>query len=113
VSAKKKKIMSVVTKTAGNAQVFSSPKVRTQALPEITGPVTVSFKHEDEVHGVAVGPVIVIAIEPYEAWVKEHADARGFLPYGAKPEGCHDLGWNTKGVAHAVAAHYGVALKEV
>lgn len=49
-----------------------------------------SFKHEDEAHGMAVGPVIVTATEPYDAWVKRV----------------------TKLVAKEIATHYGVALKE-
>lgn len=89
-------------------------------LPKIAGPVTVSFKHEDQVHGVAVGPVVVVATEPYDAWVKIHGSAhvngRGethyFIPFGSKPDGRHDLGWLTKPAAHEIAAHYGVALKE-
>ena len=97
----------------------SSPKV-TQPLPEIAGPVTVSFKHEDEIHGMAVGPVIVTATEPYDAWVKVHGsthvngrgETRYLIPFGSKPEGCHNLGWLTKSVAQEIATHYGVALKE-
>lgn len=105
--------------TKGNHRVFSSPKTRAP-LPVVTGPVTVSFKYEDSVGGMAVGPVIVTAREPYEAWLKIHGvphtnrsgETRYLCPFGAKPEGRHDLGWATKHVALEVAAHYGVALEE-
>ena len=114
-----KKKISSVTQGKGNAQIFSSPKV-TQPLPEIAGSVTVSFKHEDDVHGVAIGPVVVIATEPYDAWVKlygsAHVNGRGetrhLIPFGSKPAGRYDLGWVTKLVAQEIATHYGVALKE-
>lgn len=88
--------------------------------PVVEGPVTVSFKHEDEIHGMAVGPVVVIASETYDAWVKlhgsPHINGRGepcyLIPFRSKPDGRHDLGWLTKPVAQEIAAHYGVALKE-
>ena len=99
--------------------MLSSPKLRAP-LPVITGPVTVSFKHEDSVGGMAVGPIVVTASEPYEAWLKIHGvphtsrggEIRYLYPFGAKPEGRHDLGWATKHVALEVAAHYSVELKE-
>ncbi len=105
--------------TKGNHMVFSSPKTRAP-LPVVAGPVAVSFKHEDSVGGMAVGPVVVTAREPYEAWLKIHGvphtsrsgETRYLCPFGAKPEGRHDLGWATKHVALEVAAHYGVALEE-
>jgi hypothetical protein len=118
MTAQTKKI-SVVTQN-GNFQVFSSPKATTRPLPVITGPVTVSFKHEDTVGGMAVGPVVVTARDPYEAWLKIHGvshtstrgETRYLCPYGSKPEGRHDLGWVTWHVASEIAAHYGVALEE-
>jgi hypothetical protein len=112
--------VSAVTRVAGtNHQIISSPSMQ-KPLPEITGPVTVSFKHEDEIAGMAIGPVIVTAVEPYETWLKAHGiphvngrgETRYSYPFGSKPEGRHDLGWNTKLVAREVAAHYGVALEE-
>jgi hypothetical protein len=116
---KAKKKVSAVTKVSGNVQIISSPAMQ-KPLPEIEGAVTVSFKHEDEIHGMAIGPVIVTAVEPYEAWLKVHGipqvngrgETRYSYPFGSKPEGRHDLGWATKLVAREVAAHYGVALKE-
>lgn len=95
------KKISVVTQIGGNVQIFSSPKATTKPLPEIEGPVTVSFKREDEFHGMALGPVTV--------GCGETPDTTSF---GSIPEGCHDLGWVTKHVAQEIAAHYGVALKE-
>lgn len=110
--------MPLVT-TNGNHMVFSAPRTR-EPLPVVSGPVSVSFKYEDSVGGMAVGPVIVTAREPYEAWLKIHGvphtnrggETRYLCPFGAKPEGRHDLGWATKHVALEVAAHYGVALEE-
>ena len=115
---KKPARVSAVTTVSGSVQIFSSPKVT--ALPEIAGSVTVSFKHEDAFHGVAIGPVVVVETEPYDAWVKLHGTAhvnghgetRYLLPFGSKPEGRHDLGWVAKPVAQEIATHYGVALKE-
>jgi hypothetical protein len=90
------------------------------SLPTTTGPVTVSFKHESDVDGTAVGPVVVIEREPYDAWLKKHGiprvNARGETRYsclfGSEPAGKHALGWMTKGAAREVAVHYGVALEE-
>lgn len=90
------------------------------ALPAITGSVTVSFKHEDEVVGEPVGPVVVIDRARYDAWLDvhgiSHVNARGEIkrspPFGSKPEGRHNLGWLTKRTAHEIARHYGVALEE-
>jgi len=89
-------------------------------LPVITGSVTVSFTHEDEIAGMTIGPVIVAAHDPYEAWCKAHGTApdnkrgvlRYSLPLGFEPTGRHDLGWMTKQEAHKVAAHYGAVLEE-
>jgi hypothetical protein len=109
--------VSPVTKGGHNVQIFSSPK---SMRPEIMGAVTVSFKHEDEFHDMAVGPVVVTAVEPYDAWVKIHGtlrinacgETRYLIPFGSVPEGRHDLGWVTKLVAKEIAGHYGAALKE-
>ena len=111
--------IATTTKVTGNCQVMSSPGA-VRPLPEIAGPVTVSFKHESSIHGMAIGPVVVTASAPYEAWLKVHGlphtngrgETRYLVPFGAKPEGRHDLGWNTKTVAQEVASHYGVALEE-
>jgi len=119
MTAKAAKKIPAVT-TVGNQQIFSSPKATTKPLPAITGPVTVSFKHEDSVGGMAVGPVVVIDSAPHEAWLKVHGSAytnrRGethyLIPYGVSPEGLYNLGWVTRHVAGEIAAHYGVALKE-
>lgn len=89
--------------------------------PAVDGPVTVSFKHEDSISGMAVGPVVVTAREPYEAWLKIHGvphtnsrsgETRYLSPFGSTPEGRHQLGWTTRHVAGEIAAHYGVALEE-
>ena len=112
--------VSTVTKVSGNVQIFSSPKMVKEPLPEITGAVTVSFKHESDVHGMAIGSVIVTAVEPFDAWVKQHGIAHVnksgvtnyLLPFGSKPDGLYDLGWATKAVAQEIATHYGIALKE-
>jgi hypothetical protein len=105
--------------TNGSHMVFSAPKTRAP-LPVVTGPVSVSFKHEDSIGGMAVGPVIVTAREPYEEWLKIHGaphtsrggETRYLVPFGSKPDGRHDLGWATKHVALEIAAHYGIALEE-
>lgn len=116
-----KKKISVVTQVAGtNTQIFSCPKATTHPLPAIKGPMSVSFKREDEISGMAVGPVIVIEREPYEAWLKKHSipniDARGLTRlsplFGSEPDGKHNLGWVTRSVADEIAAHYGVTLEE-
>ncbi len=114
------KKISAVTQVAGtNVQIFSSPQTQ-KPLPAIAGPVAVSFKHETSVGGMAVGPVIVIARDPYDAWLKihgvSHTSGRGeiryLVPFGAAPEGRYDLGWATKHVAHEIAGHYSVPLEE-
>lgn len=105
--------------TVGNHRIFSSPKTR-EPLPSITGPVIVSFKHEDSIAGQAMGPIVVTESEMHDAWLKIHGiphtnrsgEIRYHYPFGAKPEGRHDLGWATKHVALEIASHYGVALKE-
>lgn len=89
-------------------------------LPEIKGPVSVTFKHENTIDGISIGPIMVIAIEPYEAWLKIHGtprtnrrgELRYSLPFGSNPDGRHDLGWDTKIAAREVAAHYDVSLEE-
>jgi hypothetical protein len=89
-------------------------------LPEVVGERTVSFKHEGSDHGVVFGPVRVTERARYDAWLKAHGspytngrgETRYLVPYGAKPDGLHDLGWMTKQQAAEVAAHYGVALEE-
>jgi hypothetical protein len=115
-----KKKPSVVTQVPGtNVQIFSSPKTQ-RALPVIEGPVTVSFKHENSIHGMAIGQIVVIAHDPYNAWLKIHGSpytsksgsTSYLVPFGAMPAGRHDIGWATKHVAHEIAAHCGVALKE-
>jgi hypothetical protein len=116
--AKKSKI-SPVTKVTENLQIFSSPKV-SKPLPEVTGPVTVSFKHEDSISGMAIGPVVVTAREPYAEWLKIHGVPRTsrsgethyLRPFRSVPAGRHDLGWVTRHVAGEIAAHYGVTLEE-
>lgn len=120
--SKKKPQISTVTQVAGtNVQIFSSPQmVQKPPLPIVTGPVAVSFKHEDSMAGMAMGPVIVTAKEPYDAWLKIHGvphtsrsgETRYLMPFGSKPDGRYNLGWATKYVAQEVAAHYGVALEE-
>lgn len=77
-----------VTYTGLNSQIFSSPKTR-EPLPVVTAPVTVSFKHEDSIDGMPLGPVGVTS-----------------------PTNHHDLGWATRHVALTIAAHYGVTLSE-
>ncbi len=104
--------------TYGNHMVFSEPKATTRPLPVITGPVTVAFKREDAVAGLAVtvGPVVVIDPQRYDAWLKVYGVARtnkrdetyyhypfGVTP-GVEPAGRYDLGWVTLHVAREIAA---------
>ncbi len=94
---------------------MSTPRQRsrTVTLPEISGLVTVSFKHEGETRGMAVGPVIVVDHKPYDAWLKANVAPGSIgIPFGAKPDGFHALGWMTKRQALKVAEHYGVTLEE-
>lgn len=114
-----KKISAVTEVPGTNHQIFSCPDATKKPLPVITGPVSVSFKHEDSIAGMAVGPVVVIAKEPYEAWLKKHSipciDARWLtrlsILFGSEPAGKYNLGWVTRPVADEIAAHYGVALE--
>lgn len=78
----------VVTYAGKNSQIFSSPKTL-EPLPDVTGPVTVSFKYEDAFDDMILGPVVV-----------------------TERAGSHDLGWATRHVALAIAKHYGVTLTE-
>lgn len=115
-----RKYISPVTKISGNVQIFASPEARTRPLPEVEGVLTISFKHEDSYHGMAIGPVFVTVQETYDAWLKAHGAAhtngrgetRYLVPFGAKPDGRHDLGWMTKQQALEVADHYGVTLED-
>ena len=84
---------------------------RKKSWPDGAGPWSVSFKHEDEDSGMAIGPVTVVDHSLYDAWAKVHATGLG-IPFGSKPPGLHNLGWNTLADARRVAAHYGVTLKE-
>lgn len=124
----RKKKISATAKSARKiwpsaAPTTLSPLPRERLLkmcPTVEGPVTVSFKHEDSISGMAIGPVVVTAREPYEAWLKLHgapySNGRGptryLVPFGSVPDGQHTLGWVTKHVALEVAVHYGVALEE-
>ena len=84
-------------------------------LPEVHGPVTVSFKHEDTQQGQPVGPVVVIDDATYDQ-DPEIARARESgqigIPFGYKPQGQSELGWLTLSRARKVATHYGVGLTE-
>lgn len=120
MTARPKKKPSVVTQLPGtNVQIFSAPETQ-RPLPTIEGPVTVAFKHEDSIHGMAVGPIVVTASDLYDAWLKVHGSpytnksgtTRYLVPFGAKPTGRYDIGWATKQVAHEIATHYGVTLEE-
>lgn len=73
--------------------------------------IQVTFKDEDEVDGMAIGPVtvidtVVMAADPIVA----AAERKMGLPYGYTPQGVTRLGWLTKAEAYAVAREHGVEL---
>lgn len=72
--------------------------------------VRVTFKDEDEVDGVAIGPVRVIDVEALAA---DPVASGTMWPFGYKPAGVTDLGWMGKPEALAVARSHGVDLEEV
>jgi len=91
-------------------------------LPTPTGvDITVTFKHEGDRKGMAIGPVVVTDWVAFERWatangieirISAFGDRFAALPLGATPDGLHRLGWFTKSNALRIAAHYGVGLKE-
>jgi hypothetical protein len=72
---------------------------------------TVTFKHEDTVNGRPVGPVTVIDHDEYDQ-DPEIAEGGIGIPFGYKPRGVTDLGWQTRSAARQIAAGYGVPLTE-
>lgn len=67
--------------------------------------IAVTFKHEGEQRGVAIGPVHVIDLEI--------AGGTEMIPFGEPVPGFTELGWMTKPQALAVARQHGVKLEEV
>lgn len=66
----------------------------------------VTFKDEDEIDGLPIGPVMVIRAEGEEA---ESAAAAG-MPFAYKSEQATNYGWKTILEARALAAEHGVTL---
>lgn len=94
-----------------------APKGKEIILPAIVGPVTVAFKHEGSVDDIPVGPVIVTDGTAFDNWcaangVEMLKSGGRLIPWGAKPEGEHRLGWLSIRDARKIAAHYGVELEE-
>lgn len=84
-------------------------------LPAVKGTVTVSFKNEDQQGSQVVGPVVVRDHEVYDQdpeVVKAREGHHFGLPFGYKPQGEHNLGWQTRAMARRVARHYHVELEE-
>ena len=69
----------------------------------------VTFKCEDMIDGVPVGPCIVDDLTAADA--DPLCQGVG-MPYGYEPAWREDRGWMSKPQARKVAAQYGVELKE-
>jgi len=69
----------------------------------------VTFKDEDEVDGVAIGPVSIIDIPRHEAWMKANYPD-GMIPFGIELEGITELGWKPLPEALEIAREHGVEL---
>lgn len=88
-------------------------KISASTLPVPVGyTISVTFKHESESRGIAIGPVVVTDHEVFDEWRRKCGITGPGIPYGSTPEGVHRLGWLSKPDAIKVADHYGVTLGE-
>lgn len=82
------------------------------SLLPIVGQISVGWKHEDTIRGVAYGPVVITDKEAFAAWKAKHNITGVGIPFGSKPDGMHKLeSWLSQKDAERVAKHYGVTLE--